>query len=333
MDHGGNIREAEARFGFAPGEMLDLSTGICPRPYPVQESLLDPEDWRGLPQQEDEEALEAAFRSSHNVPVEAAVLAAPGSQMLISQLPLLGKAGPVAIPDPAYSEHAKAWKREGYEVVRHPVGESPPDVPSVVVVQPGNPLGEEHDPDDLLDLVDNAASRDGIAVVDEAFADLRPSNSLLPWTGRPGLVVLRSFGKFYGLAGLRLGLAAGHDSDINRLGAMLGPWAVSAPALRIGAAALADRAFQEEQREWIKARSREMVAMLKKRGLPVVGGTGLFTLTEDPEAGNLQRHLAANGIWTRVFDHNKNWIRIGLADEAGLEKLEAALADWRGGSK
>ena len=330
MDHGGNIREAEARYGFAPGEMLDLSTGICPRPYPIPEHLLKPAGWRELPQREDEEALEAAFRSSQHVPDGAAVLAAPGSQILINHLPLLGKAGPVAIPDPAYSEHATAWEREGYEVLRHPAGDPPPpEAASMAVVQPGNPLGEVSDPDAVLDLVKKAAARDGVVVVDEAFADLDPSISLLPYTGRPGLVVMRSFGKFYGLTGLRLGLAAGHASDIGRLRELLGPWPVSIPALRVGAAALANTEFQEDQRIWILASMSEMEHSIRGLGLKMIGNTGFFALLEGSDAGDLHFHLAKKGIWTRVFDHNKDWLRVGLADGAGLEKLDAALEGWR----
>ena len=330
MDHGGNIREAEARFGFAPGEMLDLSTGICPRPFPIPQNLLNSAGWSSLPQYEDEEALMLAFCSSHPVPNGFSFLAAPGSQILISHLPLLGKTGPVAIPDPTYSEHAIAWSREGYEVLPYPAGKSPsPDAVSAVVVQPGNPLGEECNPDNVLALAEKASSKGGIVVVDEAFADLNPSLSLLPHTGQSGLVILRSFGKFFGLAGIRLGLAFGQSGDICRLKSMLGRWSVSSLALRVGAAALADKAFQEEQREWIKVKSKEMGAILKKHGLSVVGGTGLFTLVEDPDAGSLHDHLAKCGVWTRIFFYNEDWIRIGLADEAGLEKLDDVLKGWR----
>lgn len=326
MRHGGNIREAENQFGFQPGEMLDLSTGICPRPYPIPEILLDSREFRGLPQREDEEALESAFRHSLHVPNEAAVLASPGSQALISLAPFLGKAVPVSIPDPAYSEHTLAWTRAGWEVDRYPAGDLLSiDTPSAVVVQPGNPLGEEYNPDDVLDLVEKADSRNGIVVVDEAFADSNPSISLLPWAGRPGLLVLRSFGKFHGLAGLRLGFAAGHDADISRLKAMLGPWPVSTLALKIGVSALADKAFQKDQREWIRERHTALKELLGRHGLDIAGGTELFAVLELEDAAGLHRDLAEAGIWTRIFEDHTNLIRIGLPDEAGLGRLDAAL--------
>lgn len=330
MEHGGNIRQAETRFGHAAGSMLDLSTGICPRSWPVPADLLNAADWRDLPQEEDEIALAEALRSSITVPDDAAILAAPGSQILISLMPLLGKAGPVHLPDPVYGEHAAAWQQHGFETRPHPAASLPVMAGgSLVVVQPGNPMGERHDPAAILAAAEVAAETGGLVVVDEAFADLDPAASVLPWASRPGLIVLRSFGKFYGLAGLRLGLAIGAAGDIARLRQLIGPWAVSTLALKIGTLALADHAFQHDQRDWIRDHHALLAAILDRHGLEAIGGTGLYTLIADDDASGLHRYLAEAGIWVRAFAREPRWLRFGLADRAGLERLDAALGCWR----
>ena len=164
-------------------------------------------------------------------------------------------------------------------------------------------------------------------MVDEAFADLMPGASLVPYCGAEGLIVLRSFGKFYGLAGLRLGLALGHREDMTRLTEMMGPWAVSTPALQIGAAALADIDFQEQQRQWIGRQHEALVAVLNRHGITRIGGTPLYVLAEVNDAASLQNHLGRAAIWTRVF-LSQGLDCFGLApDAAGLARLDAALPD------
>ena len=317
--------------------MLDLSTGICPRSWPVRSELVNPAEWHDLPQQVDETALHDAFRRHAGIPDDAAILTAPGSQLLISLVPLLGKKGPVAIPDPAYAEHEAAWMRHGYTITRYPAGSNPlsastgpdrtsPASNSFIAVQPGNPVGEVLSPGVLLEASEKAADAGGIVVVDEAFADLDPSISLLPHAGRRGLIIFRSLGKFYGLGGLRLGLAAGHADDIASLAGLMGPWAVSTPALRVGAAALGDTAFQDDQRAWIRARHDELISVLDRHQLTLAGGTGLYALISHDDAAGLHHHLAREGIWTRIFSYNPAWLRLGLPDQAGLGKLDDALS-------
>ena len=339
MEHGGNIREAESQFGFSPGEMLDLSTGICPRPYPIPEHLLDPDEWRGLPQREDEEALESAIRSTYGIPDEAGIVAAAGSQALINTLPLMNriKTKTVTLTNNIYSEHRLAWERAGYKIMKpelyHYGLRLKTATRNVVVVRPDNPRGHLHPRKRMFEFADQLVSHKGLVVVDEAFADLVPTKSLLPDTGRPALMVLRSFGKFFGLAGLRLGFAVGHQDDIVRLREKLGPWQASTPALRIGAAAIADTEFQDEQRKWIGDRHKALKKVLEERSLKIKGGTKLFVLLECQDAAGLHRHLAESGIWTRVFEDEPDWLRIGIPDEEGLEKLDEALEGWREGDE
>lgn len=340
MDHGGDIISAARRFGIDPGDMLDLSTGISPRPWPVPAPLHDPVQWQSLPQKEDEERLKDQARQAWSLADDAAIATAPGSQILISLLPMLRGGARVFIPSPAYSEHGKAWQNAGHEIITYPAGDLPacPGGGSVlevlIAVQPGNPLGEVVPVAVLAERAAQLAEKGGVVVVDEAFIDVMPGMSLAPYAGRPGLVVLRSFGKFYGLAGLRLGMAIGCAEDIAKLELLLGPWATSTPALRIGAAAIADTAFAEDQRAFLAAGCLRLKAMLDRHGLAVIGGTDLFVLAEVPKAAALQDHLARQGIWTRVFPDAPGWIRFGLPGEAEDEgRLDRALTDWRQHSK
>jgi len=340
MEHGGDIISAARKFGLDPGDMLDLSSGISPRPWPVSASLHDPASWQSLPQQEDEDKLKDRARQAWSLADDAAIAIAPGSQILISLMPMLRGGARVFIPSPAYSEHGKAWQSAGHEIITYPAGDLPcssgrADLPEVlIVVQPGNPLGEVAPVAALAERAAHMADKGGLVVVDEAFIDVMPGMSLASYAGRPGLVVLRSFGKFYGLAGLRLGMALGCAEDIAMLETLLGPWATSTPALRIGAAAIGDTAFAEHQRAFLAAASHRLSTTLKRHGLAVIGGTDLFVLADVPEAGRVQQHLARQGIWTRIFPYAPGWIRFGIPGEAEAERrLDAALTDWRQHSK
>lgn len=340
MDHGGDITSAARSYGIDRQIMLDLSTGISPRSWPVPASLLDTADWRSLPQREDEAILKDAARKSWSLADNAAIAVAPGSQTLISLLPILRSRARVYIPDPAYTEHGEAWRNAGHHIITYPAGKLPHDPedgssPQVVIaVQPGNPLGETISVEALAEQADRLAEKGGLVVVDEAFIDLMPEMSLASFAGTPGLIVLRSFGKFFGLAGIRLGLAIGCMEDISILTRQLGPWSTSTPALKIGAAALSDTGFAEEQREFLAVSSQKLRAILDKHGLEVIGGTDLYALVEVQDAGGLHVHLAKRGIWTRIFSYAPQWIRFGLTGEVEAEqRLDAALSDWRQNSK
>ena len=328
-EHGGDLSALMQRYGHAPADILDLSTGIAPRSWPIPSALCDVARWQPLPQARDEAALRQAAQASLGLDASAAICIAPGSQILINLVATLRPAGRVLIPEPAYAEHAAAWSRCGHDIGFYAAGTCP-DAASgcVVAVQPGNPAGDHLPPAALAELAGRLAKKGGLLVVDEAFADLIPGASLAPYCGIEGLIVLRSFGKFFGLAGLRLGLALGPQQDITRLTEMMGPWAVSTPALQIGAAALADIDFQHQQRQWISRQHDSLVAVLDRHGIRRVGGTPLYVLAEVEDAASLQNHLAKAAIWTRVFAYHKGWIRFGLAaDAAGLSRLDDALAD------
>lgn len=241
IDHGGDLDAARRLFRLAPEPWVDLSTGINPVPYPCP--ALDASTLRRLPSAADLLGLLRAAAGAYGVPDPEGIAAAPGTQILIETLPRLRPAGRVAVLGPTYAEHAAAWARAGHAVATVPEIADTGGADVVVVVNPNNPDGRTHEAGTLLALADDLAGRGGLLVVDEAFADLEPVASLAG-TPRPGLVLLRSFGKTYGLAGIRLGFAIGEPDFAEAIARALGPWAVSGPALAIGRAALSDEAWR-----------------------------------------------------------------------------------------
>ena len=310
-DHGGGVDAAAARFGGTRAGWLDLSTGINPVPYPVPP--LDPAVWSALPDLTEQEALIAAARAFWAVPEGAAILPAPGASALIARLPALAPPGRVHILAPTYNEHAAAFAAHGWtEAALNP--DTP--VNARVLVHPNNPTGRWYTSDDL---------GAPLTVIDESFADLAPDRSLAGFADREGVVVLKSFGKFWGLAGLRLGFAIGPPDLIDRLAALLGPWPVSGPALAIGAMALNDPAWAAEARTRLNEDAAHLDALMIRAGAGVVGGTALFRLYRVDDAVAWQTRLARHRIWTRTFPYSDAWIRLGLPAPEGWPRLERAL--------
>ena len=326
MKHGGDLTEAMARYGGAPRMWLDLSTGVNPWPWPIPVHL--PADiWQRLPSRAGEEALIAAAREAYAVPTGVAIVAAAGTQSLIQWLPHLASGGPVAIVEPTYNEHAPAWRMAGHEVIaRADLEDLPPAVRHVVVVNPNNPDGRVMSRAALAHIAALVKERGGWLVVDEAFADVEPETSVIELCADLPVVVLRSFGKFYGLAGLRLGFAVAPPEIARQIALALGPWACSGPALKIGAAALDDREWADRARLAIQQQAGKVDAVLAGAGFAIVGGTGLFRLARRPDAGKVHASLAARHIWCRRFDWADDLLRVGLADDRDLDRLAAALA-------
>jgi len=325
LEHGGRLRRAARHYGTPIGEWLDLSTGITPRGWPVPEPPRAV--WSRLP--EDGDGLEAAAQAYYST---QQLLAVAGSQAAILALPRLRDHGRISVLDPGYFEHAHAWRCAGHKVMSITTGQlddavSASDV--LVLIHPNNPTGARFPVDELLAWQARLDARGGWLVVDEAFMDATPEASLASFCPRSGLILLRSLGKFFGLAGARVGFVIAPPRLLERLDELLGPWAVSSPARWAATKALADHAWQQDNRRYLAAAGERLAALLTRRGLPPDGGCGLFQWVRTPAAARLQDRLARRGILTRLFVEPPS-LRLGLpGNEADWERLEAALADVR----
>jgi cobalamin biosynthetic protein CobC len=330
MQHGGDLTEAIARHGGTPQMWLDLSSGINPWPWPIPADVPGAV-WQRLPSRAAEKGLIAAARDAYSVPAAAEVVAAPGTQALIQWLPQLARAGPVAIAGPTYHEHELAWRFAGHDVIAlADLDDFPETACHAVVVNPNNPDGRVTGHAALARAAALLRDRGGWLVVDEAFADVRPAISAIGLCAELPVVVLRSFGKFYGLAGLRLGFAITQRDIAQRISLALGPWPCSGPALNIGAAALRDHEWAVCARDAIEQQAGKLDAVLAAAGLTVRGGTGLFRLVRHPDASNMQAALAARRIWCRRFDWADDLLRFGLPlNDHDLDRLAGALASFR----
>ncbi len=325
LEHGGALRAAAAHYRIPLGDWLDVSTGINPQGWPVPP--LPATVWQRLPETGDglEDAAAAYYGTPHLLPVA-------GSQAVIQALPLLREPGQVGVLHPGYAEHAHAWRRAGYQVealATEALNEAVDRLDVLVLIHPNNPTGQRFDQATLLDWRGRLAVRGGWLVVDEAFIDATPEDSLADQIGLPGLIVLRSLGKFFGLAGARVGFALAESAVLERLQKMLGPWTVSGPARWVAMQALQDRAWQEQMRVELLRSGKRLADLLKRQGLPVAGGAGLFQWVTLPEAAFWQEALARRGILVRRFTDPPG-LRFGLPGvELAWRRLELALAGVR----
>ena len=309
-DHGGGVDAAAKKFGGDRSQWIDLSTGINPAPYPV--GAIDPNAWTALPDSAAQSALIEAARRFWRIPEQAAVLATPGASAPIAMIPRLRPAGRVHIAAPTYNEHAAAFATTGWKIAPRLQ-----DTDAQVIVHPNNPDGRLFAASDL-----HAPLR----IIDESFADVIPDASLISQSTTPGTLVLKSFGKFWGLAGLRLGFVIGDPELVAQLATMLGPWPVAGPALQIGARALNDPAWADETRERLDQDTSRLDTLLTNAGAKPLGGTTLFRLYDVEDATAWQDRLAHHHIWSRVFPYNSRWLRLGLPAPEQWSRLEAALA-------
>ncbi|WP_159728021.1 threonine-phosphate decarboxylase CobD [Methylosinus sp. Ce-a6] len=329
--HGGRLDLAQARFPEAPEPWIDLSTGVSPYPYPFPP--LAPEVFTRLPDVAALAALERIAAGAYRAGSQALVVAGAGTQAFIQWLPRIRPAARVAVLGLTYEEHPAAWRAAGASVAHAQSLEELSAAEVGVVVNPNNPDGRLAPAGALAEIARRMAAKGGLLVVDEAFADfLAPEASLASFAGEPGLVLLRSFGKAYGLPGVRLGFALCEAEMAERLRASLGPWSVAGPALAIGAAALADAAWLAARGAQLARDAARLDALLAAAGFEIIGGVALFRLARHAAADRWFAHLARRGILTRRFGERPDRLRFGLpAAQAAWERLERALESGRNG--
>ena len=322
---------ARPRWPAPPHPRVVRFPPLNPHPWPVPP--LSPDCLTRLPDAAALETLRQRAAERYGAPSPAHVVAAPGSQSLLPMLAGLVPPGEARILGPTYAEHARAAATAGHRVVEGARLEDLSGADLAVVVNPNNPDGGLRDRAALLDLAADQARRGGLLVVDQAFMEIAPPGHALDGdTDAPGLVVLRSFGKFHGLAGVRLGFALCAPVLAETLSRRLGPWAVSGPALEIGCAALADHAWAEATRARLIADGHHLDSLLRGAGLTVLGGTALFRLVSTPAAAGLAHHLGERGIMVRTFDTAPDRLRFGLPGAtADWERLAEALDGYKQG--
>jgi cobalamin biosynthetic protein CobC len=320
LEHGGNLSAAVTRYGIPLENWLDLSTGINPNHYPIAE--IPPNQWHQLPNDKD-----GLINIAVNYYGCQALLPTSGSQAALQALPNLRSLCTVAMLKPMYQEHAYAWQRCGHQVLSfndlnddHILNKA--DV--VLLCNPNNPTGKQFPAQALLSLHAKLANRGGWLVVDEAFMDATPEHSIAQHSHLEGLFVLRSLGKFFGLAGARVGFMLAADEQLKKLQESLGPWTLTGPSRFIAKQALQDTAWQENTRITLKSSSNRLETLLSQYGLKPTAGTALFQYVMTEQAQVLQERLAAKGIWVRLFKEQPA-LRFGLLHDSGWQLLEDAL--------
>ena len=306
-DHGGGLDAAVAKFGGAREDWLDLSTGINPAPYPT--APISPQSLTALPDQGAYENLSEAARQFWSIPQEAKVVPAAGASALIAALPAVIRGQKVAIAQPTYNEHQAAFEAADWEL-----SNNHPDVQ--VAVHPNNPDGRLWQSQELTA---------PLAIIDESFADVCPQRSLIHETARPGRIVLKSFGKFWGLAGVRLGFAIGADPVLDLLAERLGLWPGSGPALDIGTAALNDQKWADNTRIQLAKDAHRLDQILLAAGAEGIGGCDLFRLFSVHSAKQWHQKLAQHHILSRIFPYSDHYLRLGLPSADGWDRLQRAL--------
>lgn len=325
LEHGGRLRAAARQYEIPLENWLDLSTGINPNGYPVPP--LDPACWQRLP--EDDDGLEAAAAAYYG---NARALALPGSQAAIQILPALFSPAAIACLSPIYEEHPQAWLRAGHRLRRLPSLQRAlaAATPNIMLCNPNNPTAITQTRSALLDAAAQLQRRGGWLIVDEAFGDADPDNCVAPLAGSedaPNLIVLRSLGKFFGLAGARVGFIFGAPEKLDRLREALGPWPLSGPARAVARHALADTLWHTQARADLVAAGQRLAALLAPLG--EVSSTTLFSTVATPEVSVLSEHFAHRAILIRRFDAH-GLLRVGLpGDRAGWQRLTQAIKEWK----
>lgn len=318
-DHGGNIDWARSRYGGAPSVWIDLSTGINRVPYLVGD--IPAERWADLPTATSLQHLRAAAAEAYNT--DAGILPCTGAQWAIQAIPRIGDIGTARVLSPTYNEHAAGFRAAGWTVEEVTTFDALRGADVAVVVNPNNPDGQRFEPQSLTQLSEDVR----LLVVDESFVDASSELSIASRVREhPNIMVLRSFGKFYGLAGLRLGFVLSAEDTLAPLRDLAGPWPVTGPAIEIGTRALYDKRWKSFTIARLASDVERLDAIAVEAGWTLVGGSMLFRLYDVQDAKAVQDSLAKARIWTRVFPYSDRWLRLGLpGSETEWDQLTRAI--------
>lgn len=327
LEHGGKLRAAAKKHNIPVNDWLDLSAAINPSPYPVGD--IPAQVWQRLPEDDDELELVAAHYYGNNT-----LLPVAGSQAAIQVLPTLinskftGTKLRVGMLHPSYNEHSHAWQQAGCEIIilhTENIDEKINQINVLLLVNPNNPTGEIFTADTLLRWHKTLAEKNGWLIVDEAFIDATTQHSITQHAHAKGLVAFRSLGKFFGLAGARVGFVFAENNLLNALRETLGPWTISHPSRLAAIQALRDNNWQQTQRETLATHSARLAQLLSQHHLKPTGGCALFQWIRIQQAQAIHHQLATQGILTRLY-HDPSSLRFGLpSTEGDWQRLAIAL--------
>lgn len=327
LQHGGGLNKAAKKYNIPLDNWVDCSTGINPNSWPIPK--LPQRVFHRLPEADDN--LHEVARHYYQA---VSLLAIPGSQSVIQLLPQLRSTCRVAVPETGYAEHAHAWEKAGHNVVylngeTEAINKNIPLFDVLIIINPNNPTGKLFSVDNLLSWHHQLAKKGGWLIVDEAFIDTRPEHSLAQYSQRKGLIILRSLGKFFGLAGIRSGFVLAESELLLTINNALGPWCVSGPSRFITLHALQDKKWQNETAKKLKQQSIRLKKIIendlqKKYANSTLKGADLFQTLCCKNAKSLHEALAYHGIFTRLLDNEKG-VRFGLPKSSQWSHLESVF--------
>ena len=319
IEHGGNIDDAINVYGGNESDWIDLSTGINPDCYPIPK-ILDA-DWRNLPTFTEIEKLESLIKFEFNT--ISSVMLTPGSQLAISLLPILFKKQKVGILEPTYNDYFLSFKNAGFKVCSCKNLQELFKSKIAIIVNPNNPDGKNYQIKDLLLL----SKKVSLLIVDESFIEASEASSIISYINKKtnNIVVIKSFGKLYGLAGLRLGFIFSGESLINRFKKIFSFWPVSKVSIKIASKAIKDKKWMISSQKKLKKKAYILDEIMKSINFELIGGTNLFRLYSTPNSISSQRLLAKQFIWSRIFSYSNKWLRLGIPSDRDLKKVKIKL--------
>lgn len=321
LEHGGHLLDAAKKYNIAKEKWIDLSTGINPNGWPIP--TIPSECWQRLP-----ETADGLVEAAKNYYQCQSILPVAGSQAAIQSLPLLRKKSKVGVLAPAYAEHAYSWEKAGHIVVEleeDNIDSYLAELDVLIVINPNNPSAQHFRKPQLLNWYQQLHQHGGWLIVDEAFLDTNPEQSLSSHPVTEGLIILRSIGKFFGLAGIRCGFVIATEQILKELNEMLGPWTVSHPSRYIATAALLDKDWHSKTKVELNTQAARLAVLLNNQGLSITAQTDLFIWIKISEAQTIHQALAEKGILTRLFIHPLS-LRFGLPkNEFEWRSLEQGL--------
>ena len=321
LKHGGRLLSAVNKYSIKKSDWLDLSTGINPCGWPVPE--MPANVFQRLPETNDGLELAAAeyYQNTSLLPIA-------GSQAAIQLLPELRDKIRVLLPRLGYREHEYHWRQQGHDIRLYKTADLKKelqDTDVLVVINPNNPTGECIGTEQLLEWHQQLVSKGGWLIVDEAFMDARCENSLVSYGGCKGLIILRSVGKFFGLAGIRSGFVFAEDRLLSQMEEALGTWSVSSVARYITKLALSDKRWQEQTKIRLRSESEKLQVCLQASFRQQPEGCDLFQTLMLPQASDVYKQLAQQGVLVRLLD-NEQGLRFGLPLPSQWPKLEQVLS-------